>query len=231
MIFFEIERDNEALESSRPTMRNYRFLKRFLDLTICLAILPFVLPTIILFSIIIILDSPGWPIFSQVRIGKDCKPFCMYKLRTMRIEYDNGMDQKTMKSYIVGEVDHSDKMHSRAIFKPPIEDNITRVGRFLRNTSLDELPQLFNIIKGEMSVVGPRPNVPWEVEAYKDWHYERLEVLPGITGIAQVSGRSSITFDELVSYDLKYVRNQSLRYDLIILLKTIWIVLRREGVG
>jgi lipopolysaccharide/colanic/teichoic acid biosynthesis glycosyltransferase len=149
----------------------------------------------------------------------------------MRIEYDNSMDQKTMKSYVEGEAGSFDKTHSRGIFKPPIEDNITRVGRYLRNTSLDELPQWFNIIKGNMSFVGPRPNVPWEVEAYKDWHYERLEVLPGITGIAQVSGRSSITFDELVSFDLKYVRNRSLRNDLLILWKTIWIVVRREGVG
>lgn len=231
MISYEIEPEKEALEYPRPTMRTYHFFKRLLDLVICFAIFPFVLPTIILLSIIIVLDSAGGPIYSQVRIGKDFKPFCMYKLRTLRNDYDNGMDQKTMKAYIKGEVEDIDKMSSRALFKPPIEDNITQFGRFLRNTSLDEMPQIFNILKGEMSFVGPRPNVPWEVEAYQDWHNERLHVLPGLTGLAQVNGRSSIIFDELVSIDLEYVRSQSLFCDLKILLKTIGIVVSRKAVG
>lgn len=115
------------------------------------------------------------------------------------------------------------------VFKPFTASQVTRIGSFLRKTSLDELPQILNVFKGEMSLVGPRPNVPWEVEAYKPWHHERLEVLPGITGLAQVHGRSSITFDRIVQYDIEYVQKQSLLLDLRVFWWTLAAVVARSG--
>jgi lipopolysaccharide/colanic/teichoic acid biosynthesis glycosyltransferase len=115
------------------------------------------------------------------------------------------------------------------VYKPFQPSEVTRVGHILRRTSLDELPQIFNVLKGEMSWVGPRPNVLWEVEAYQDWHRERLEVLPGITGLAQVNGRSCIDFDTIVQYDIEYVRNRSLKLDVKILWQTIFSVFDTRG--
>jgi lipopolysaccharide/colanic/teichoic acid biosynthesis glycosyltransferase len=149
----------------------------------------------------------------------------------MRSDHDTTADQAFMQSYIAGDLQYTeDEMDTdRAFFKPPNQDKITRVGRILRKTSLDELPQVFNILRGEMSLVGPRPNVPWEVEKYRDWHLERLMVLPGITGLAQVRGRSNIMFDEIARYDIEYVKNLSLALDLWILWQTFWIVLTGHG--
>jgi len=112
---------------------------------------------------------------------------------------------------------------AQQVYKPIQESQVTPVGRILRKTSLDELPQIFNVLKGEMSLVGPRPNVPWEVEEYKQWHYKRLKVLPGVTGLAQVYGRSSISFDHIVQYDIEYVEKQSLLMDLEIMWRTVWV--------
>lgn len=125
-------------------------------------------------------------------------------------------------------ISHRDNGNGR-IYKPIQASQVTRVGRFLRKTSLDELPQIFNVLKGEMSLVGPRPNVPWEVEEYRPWHYERLDVLPGITGLAQVKGRSGINFDTIVKYDIEYVEGQSLLLDLKILWWTVRAVLLADG--
>lgn len=115
------------------------------------------------------------------------------------------------------------------LYKPAQISQITRVGRVLRKTGLDELPQLLNVLKGEMSLVGPRPNVRWEFEEYKLWHSERLDVLPGITGLAQVNGRSSIRFDQIIRYDIEYAEGQSALLDLQILWRTLVVALRREG--
>jgi lipopolysaccharide/colanic/teichoic acid biosynthesis glycosyltransferase len=118
---------------------------------------------------------------------------------------------------------------SDVVYKPFTEAQVTRVGRFLRKSSLDELPQLFNILRGEMSLVGPRPNVPYEVEAYKEWHMERLSVLPGITGLAQVNGRSALDFDSISRYDIEYARRMSLGLDIKILFATMTSVLKGNG--
>jgi lipopolysaccharide/colanic/teichoic acid biosynthesis glycosyltransferase len=116
-----------------------------------------------------------------------------------------------------------------SIHKPIQASEMTRVGRLLRRTSLDELPQIINVLKGEMSLVGPRPNVPWEVEEYKEWHKERLEALPGITGLAQVRGRSDITFDAIAKHDIEYIQQQSLLLDLKILWWTVLSVILADG--
>jgi lipopolysaccharide/colanic/teichoic acid biosynthesis glycosyltransferase len=135
-----------------------------------------------------------------------------------------------MKDYISGKVSTSDPT-TRPLFKPNNQTQITRMGNLLRKTSLDETPQIINILRGEMSLIGPRPNIPWEVETYDLWHTERLDVLPGITGLAQVKGRSNLCFDDLVRYDIHYVRNQSLVMDFKILWWTILTVLTGQGAG
>ena len=132
-----------------------------------------------------------------------------------------------MKAFVNGEI--GDDENGGAIYKPVRASQITRVGRILRKTSLDELPQLVNVLTGEMSLVGPRPNVSWEVEAYQGWHQERLEVLPGVTGLAQVRGRSGLTFDSIVRSDIEYIERRSLALDLKILWWTLISVFLGEG--
>jgi lipopolysaccharide/colanic/teichoic acid biosynthesis glycosyltransferase len=203
--------------------------KRLLDLVICLLLLPILVLPMVFIAVLIVLDSPGSPLFIQERVGKGGERFRMFKFRTMRSNHDSATDVTFMQAYIAGKISYSEENPERAFFKPPNQDKITRVGKILRKTSLDELPQIINIIRGEMSLVGPRPNVPWEVEKYQEWHYERLKVLPGITGLAQVNGRSNIVFDEIANYDIQYVRNQSLSYDLWIIWQTVRSVVARNG--
>jgi lipopolysaccharide/colanic/teichoic acid biosynthesis glycosyltransferase len=145
----------------------------------------------------------------------------------MKSNHNDNQSRSFMKSFVRGEI--SETQPGNGTFKPMIDQHIFPVGRFLRRTSLDELPQLINVIKGEMSIVGPRPNVPWEVIEYRPWHYERLEVLPGITGLAQIKGRSSISFDTIVRYDINYIENQGLVMDIKILWQTLRSVILSKG--
>ena len=174
----------------------------------------------------------------------------MYKFRTMQHNLDDSSHRAFMKAFVNGKIGDNgngknallhrafkkvavnrefDNNGNGKIYKPVQASQITRVGRILRKTSLDELPQLINVLKGEMSLVGPRPNVPWEVEEYRPWHHERLEVLPGMTGLAQVRGRSGISFDRIVRYDIEYVEKQSLTLDLKILRWTLITALLGMG--
>ena len=210
-----------------PNHLFYHYAKRILDLAVCILILPFVLPIMIICAIIIYFDSPGQIIFIQERIGKGGRRFRLYKFRTINDTFDKTTTQEYMKAYVRGTIEGYDD--GNEIYKPIKEGCISKVGRFLRKTSLDELPQIFNVIKGEMSIVGPRPNVPWEVEEYRPWHHERFEVLPGITGLAQVHGRSCIDFKSLVRFDIEYIENQSLWLDIKILWLTFIAVLKGEG--
>jgi lipopolysaccharide/colanic/teichoic acid biosynthesis glycosyltransferase len=215
----------------RPRVRlrkkGYQIAKRMLDLMFSLMILPFVLPVMLICAAAIALDSPGPVLFVQNRIGKGRRRFRLYKFRTMYHNCDTGGHQAFMKAFVNG--DMSEKRNGRAVYKPFSDRQLTRVGRILRKTSLDELPQLINVFKGEMSLVGPRPNVPWEVDEYRGWHKERLEVLPGITGLAQINGRSSVTFDRIVRYDIEYIENRCMRLDLHILWETVTSVLAGKG--
>ncbi len=205
----------------------YQFAKRVIDLTLCVLLAPLAAITAIFIVIAIRLDSPGPIFFVQKRIGKGARVFNIIKFRTMYHNIDKSEHREFMKNYVNGQIKQD--VAEKRVFKPFTDSQVTRIGRILRKTSLDELPQLINIAKGEMSFVGPRPNVCWEVEAYQSWHKERLEVLPGITGLAQVRGRSEITFDEIVKYDIEYIKKQGLKTDLLIMWQTFTSVLAGKG--
>lgn len=206
-----------------PEHPEYRSAKRALDLLICLCALPVVLPLLAVCALAIKLDSPGPVFFVQERIGKGGRRFKMIKLRTMQVQVNQEQHREYMKAFVKGQTPGT----KGAAFKPAAQ--VTRLGRFLRKASLDELPQLLNVLKGEMSLIGPRPNLAWEVEEYQFWQHERLEVLPGITGLAQVHGRSSIPFDQIIHHDVEYVEKMSLWLDIKILWWTFLTVVRATG--
>jgi lipopolysaccharide/colanic/teichoic acid biosynthesis glycosyltransferase len=206
-----------------PHQTRYAIVKRVMDVGLCLLILPLVIPVMIVCAVVIYIDSPGSVVFVQERIGKGGRRFKMYKFRTMQSKFDDSHHQAFMKAFVNGQMSEG---NGKEIYKPIQPSQVTSIGRILRKTSLDELPQLVNVLRGEMSLVGPRPNVAWEVEEYRHWHHERLEVLPGITGLAQVRGRSSISFDRIVKYDVEYFEKRCLTLDLKILWWTLTMVLR-----
>jgi len=211
--------------------RRYALAKRLLDLAICLASLPIALLVMLVLATAIRIDSSGPAIFIQSRVGRGGRTFRMYKFRTLRKDYDDRNSRAFMQAFVRGKIGQDEHTGGLRLHKPTEGAQVTRVGRVLRATSLDELPQLFNVLRGEMSLVGPRPNVPWEAKAYQIWHTERLEVLPGITGLAQVRGRSSIPFQRIARYDIEYVRKRSLQLDLQILWWTVLAVLSGRGAG
>jgi lipopolysaccharide/colanic/teichoic acid biosynthesis glycosyltransferase len=211
-----------------PHKKFYETIKKLFDYSFSIITLPFTLTAMAICALAIYLEDPTGPIFLfQERIGKGGKPFRIWKLRSMKVNSENAQSRAYMKAYVRGEIS-SDNDES-VIYKPISPDYILRVGRFMRKTSLDELPQIFNILKGEMSIVGPRPNVPWEVEEYRPWHHERLEVLPGITGLAQVRGRSSIQFNSLARYDIAYIERRGFLLDLKILYWTFITIIKAKG--
>ena len=192
--------------------------KRAIDFTIALVGLIVLLPLMLLIALAIRLDSPGPVLFRQIRVGKGGRHFVLYKFRSMR----EGAEEEQQKLTDLNETEGP-------IFKIRHDPRCTRVGRFLRRTSLDELPQFYNVLRGEMSLVGPRPPIPAEVEHYEEWHKKRLEVSPGMTGLWQVSGRSELTFDEMVLLDIYYIENWSAALDTEIFLRTIPKVIFGNG--
>lgn len=200
-------------------------LKRIFDILFSAIALILLAPPLILIALAIKLTSKGAVLHKQVRLGKDARPFDFYKFRTMEPGSDNDPDRvERMKDFI-----SAGKSAASRSTKIINEKLITSVGRFLRRTSLDELPQLFNVLKGEMSLVGPRPCLPYEYEAYKEWHKRRLSVIPGCTGLWQVSSRSEGGFDDMVLLDLYYIDNQSPWLDLQLILKTIPVMILGRG--
>lgn len=187
-----------------------QFAKRLLDLLLIVLFSPLVLLVTVLIAIAIKLDSPGPVIYSSIRIGKDGRPFKMQKFRSMVV----GADEQKEALLVYNQADGP-------IFKMKDDPRLTRVGKIIRRLSLDELPQLYNILLGQMSLVGPRPPLPEEVAEYKVWHKQRLSVIGGLTGLWQVSGRSDLTFDELCLLDIYYIENWSLGMDIRILLQTV----------
>lgn len=195
----------------------YRRVTRLLDVAVCLIALPAVLVVLAACALAIKLDSPGPVFFVQERTGKGGRRFPMLKLRTM---VENADELKSRYAHL-NELSPPD-------FKIPDDPRITRVGRFLRRTSLDELPQVVNVLRGEMSLVGPRPT-SFRPESYRLWHTARLSVRPGLTGLWQVSGRNELDFDERLRLDIAYIRNRSVWLDVAILLRTFGAVLDGRG--
>jgi lipopolysaccharide/colanic/teichoic acid biosynthesis glycosyltransferase len=193
-------------------------VKRGLDLLLALAFLLCSLPIWALIVIAIKLDSPGAAFFSQERVGLRGRPFRFYKFRSMQ----DGADGAKVRVLHLNEVDGP-------VFKARTDPRVTRVGRLLRRTSLDELPQLINVVRGDMSLVGPRPPLPEEVANYRSSDMVRLAVRPGLTCWWQVRGRSDCDFDTWMAYDREYVYGMSLGIDIVILLKTVWAVLSCRG--
>ena len=192
--------------------------KRLFDLVFCLLILVPVSVVAALCALAIRLDSPGPVFYSQLRIGRDGRPFRMYKFRTM---VQNAEALKASLAHL-NVLPYPD-------FKIPDDPRVTRVGRLLRKTSLDELPQFLNVLKGDMSLVGPRPAEDG-MDTYRLWYGERLEVPPGITGIWQLEGRASTSFDERLRLDIEYIRSMSLLLDVKLILRTVLVVFKGTGV-
>ena len=200
------------------TGRQYEIAKRVMDVTIVLMALPFLAPLFALVALLIKLDSPGAPVlFTQKRTGKDGVRFDMFKFRTM-IPNAEAMKKELMH---LNELQWPD-------FKITNDPRITRVGKFLRKTSLDELPQLLNVLNGTMSLVGPRPT-SFAAETYSPSHLRRLAVTPGLTGLWQIIGRASMEFDERVELDVAYIERRSISLDILILVKTVTAVLEQRG--
>lgn len=191
----------------------YLIAKRITDIVCSLAGLIVLSPILLIIAIAIKMDSKGPIFFKQDRVGKDERIFSMYKFRSMVVNAEE------LKKSLEKENEMSGPM-----FKIKKDPRITRVGRFIRKTSIDELPQLINVLKGDMSLVGPRPSLAKEVEAFEPWMKERLTVLPGLTCIWQVSGRNNIPFKEWMELDIKYVRERSYLLDLKLIFKTFFVL-------
>jgi exopolysaccharide biosynthesis polyprenyl glycosylphosphotransferase len=196
--------------------KGYLIVKRIMDICgaliglICLSWLFFIV------ALLIKLEDPKGPVFfKQVRVGKDGKEFYMYKFRSMVTNAEELLESLLHLNEVTG-----------AMFKMTDDPRVTKIGKFIRKTSIDELPQLWNVLKGEMSLVGPRPPLPREVAQYTEYDKQRLLVTPGCTGLWQVSGRNDLGFVEMVELDLKYIRERSLLYDIGIIFKTIKIMIR-----
>jgi exopolysaccharide biosynthesis polyprenyl glycosylphosphotransferase len=201
-------------------------IKRIVDVLVSSIALLLLSPLFLAAIILIRLDSPGPAVFRQKRVGRNGREFVLYKLRSMK----SGCDAKVHMDYVARLILDNESGKSRnGCFKLEHDVRITRIGRLLRKTSLDELPQLVNVLRGEMSLVGPRPALSYEVDIYKPWYAGRLLAKPGMTGLWQVGGRSEKNFDEMVELDLKYIKSWSLWLDFKILLKTVQVVLKRQG--
>ncbi len=208
-----------------------RGIKRMMDITGSLILLALLSPIFFLIAATIKLTSRGPILFRQQRIGEHGTPFTFLKFRSMYVNNDASRHKEYVRQLIAGQAaKHPTNGNGEGVFKLTNDPRITPVGNFLRRTSLDELPQFVNVLRGEMSLVGPRPPVPYEVEAYATWHRRRLlEAKPGITGLWQVEGRSRVGFDDMVRLDLRYARQNSLWLDLKILLQTPKAVIAGDG--
>jgi len=206
-----------------PAVWAYEASKRALDILVALVLLLVLLPVFALIALAIVRDGGGPIFYRGERIGRHGKRFNIVKFRSMRAGCDQQAHAEFVRSLMRGT--------TCALYKVPDDTRVTRVGAFLRRTSLDELPQLWNVLRGEMSLVGPRPDVPYAVAEYADWIHGRLAVRPGITGLWQVSGRSRLSLLDMYRLDVVYAKRRSLVTDLTILMRTVPIVLGRDGVA
>jgi lipopolysaccharide/colanic/teichoic acid biosynthesis glycosyltransferase len=201
----------------RPPSRRYLVAKRILDVALSLLALVLAAPILLACALAIRVESPGPVMFSQKRTGRGGRRFPMWKFRTM---VANAEELKAELAHL--------NILPPPDFKIPNDPRVTKVGKFLRATSLDELPQLFNVLRGDMSIVGPRPT-SFPASSYELWHTQRLDVAPGMTGLWQLEGRNATTFDERLRLDVQYIRHMSLTQDLRLMARTVGAVVRRDG--
>lgn len=236
----QYDQNRNARKGRKATMgTNFvYFSKRVMDMAIVLLGFPILTPVILLIGLCIKLDSDGPVFFRQKRVGAkrvmkkgfphwEIATFEIFKFRSMYVNADESLHHEHVKAWINGELEECDD--STAKTKLNNDPRITSVGHFLRKTSLDEVPQLINIFLGQMSLVGPRPVPEYEVAEYEPEHYERLEALPGLTGLWQVEGRGNVSFEKMMELDIKYVRTRSIRQDIKIIILTIPAVLLGQG--
>jgi lipopolysaccharide/colanic/teichoic acid biosynthesis glycosyltransferase len=228
--------DGSGERGSVASDRHGRWLDvscRALDIVGSVVLLVILSPVLAAIAIAIRLDSRGPVLFRQQRIGRDTKPFTVNKFRTMQ----HGADHETHRAFVLGLIagetraprESASEEETSSYYKMIADDRVTRFGRLLRRSSLDELPQLWNVLRGEMSLVGPRPPIPYEVEHYPPHWFARFAVKPGVTGLWQVSGRSQVTLDEMVRLDVEYAHRRSPWLNLRILFRTVPAVLGARG--
>jgi lipopolysaccharide/colanic/teichoic acid biosynthesis glycosyltransferase len=213
-----------------PAVANsYLLFKRLMDVLIALGLIVLFGPLMMLIMAGIRISSPGPIYYRQTRIGKNGKPFRMLKFRSMQVKNDPDLHRAYVQKLIHENIQPgaSGKSNLKMLGDP----RITGLGKYLRKFSLDELPQFFNVLRGEMSMVGPRPSLPYEYEVYKEWHKQRLMVLPGITGLWQAMARNTVSFDDMVRIDIQYIQSMNLWLDLKIMFLTPVVMIRGKGAG
>ena len=238
----DIPLTREACGVNVEKRKSYYFVKELLGGILSALILIIAFPIFLVVAILIKLDSPGPVIFSQTRVGalrrKTEKGLCwvredfqFYKFRTMYHNNDPAIHKAYVQALIANDERKMEEIQQgkTTVRKLVNDPRITKVGKFLRKFSLDELPQFINVVRGEMSIVGPRPAIPYEVDVYQPWQLGRLQAKPGITGLQQVSARCLISFDEQIKYDLEYIENQSFIEDVIIIIKTPLTIIKARG--
>jgi lipopolysaccharide/colanic/teichoic acid biosynthesis glycosyltransferase len=208
--------------------QNYLRIKRILDIVFSVLILVPLCVMVAIVALLIRLDSPGPIFFRQRRVGKNGVELDMLKFRSMYVNSDDSIHRDAIEKYMNGEK-ISDGTTTPLLYKRADDPRITKVGRFLRKTSIDELPQFFNVLRGEMTLVGPRPPLPYEVERYSSRDFVRLSGKPGLTGIWQVYGRSAVTFQSMVEMDIEYLQKQSIKEDLKLIALTIPVMIQGRG--
>ena len=212
-----------------PLSSGARILKRTFDLIVAALTIVLLFPLWLLIALIIKLASKGPVFYTQERVGMDGRLFLLYKFRTMKAGADPELHREYQKAFIAGRAEANVGNDSKPTYKLLADPRITKIGKLLRRSSLDEVPQLLNVLLGDMSIVGPRPPIPYEVEAYELWHRKRLDMKPGLTGLWQVSGRNRLPFEEMVRLDLFYIENWSLLLDLKIILRTGLVMIGGQG--
>jgi lipopolysaccharide/colanic/teichoic acid biosynthesis glycosyltransferase len=220
----------EARVVSEPRLLG--LLRRGFDITFAGITILVLSPLLLAVALAVRLDSHGPALFRQRRVGLGQREFTLLKFRSMRLDADPRGHQEYVTALIKGSDEDGESLPDggkKDLYKLAVDNRITPVGRWIRKWSVDELPQLFNVVRGDMTLVGPRPAIPYEVAEYPVWYLERFSVKPGLTGYWQVSGRSERTYEEMVRLDIEYAERRSLALDLSILAKTPWIVLTRKG--
>ncbi len=202
---------------------DYEMMKRLMDIIVSLVMFVVFMPLFVIVSILIKLTSKGPVFYRQIRFGKDGKPFIFLKFRSMYNNSDHSIHEKYVEDYMNGNGNNG------GIYKINHDKRITPLGRIIRKTSIDELPQLINVLKGDMSIVGPRPPIHYEYNMKKEIQKNRLKVKPGITGLWQIRGRSNVPFVDMVKMDLKYIRTSSLILDTLIMFETVYIIFNGKG--